>query len=435
MSEDSRPEAGRTTQRTKTIRFGVPNSIDPKIWERLDPQNNRLTRLRVEKAREKYRKEVGAETRRIHFDNRGNLNSTAIPNALLQMKLKKADEFAEGQYSIFHDVWLRLGGVESAAFIRTISWMVTQRQFGPRGNTFAAEQVRRFRATGGLSFGLPEETIRKAFGQLKTDWRDKLEIKALEWESSEMLTVANARSAGTPRKGPESCYREWITENSVSLSIPSELTHREIVEQVARGANKPIPIAYLSDVLDHTTMPRGCVVFGCPDGFLDDIASTYDLGWWITENGLWMDQYPPRDIAYADANGSSPLTKSKGRPPERPDDFVAHAGELWKNAVEQATGAKVSGEQLRQIASELDDLKFVPPAKYLERSIAAEVRKFNSNHSHSKHGPIKAWSTLVEYADKDHLRGMRKLLSRCSKKLPASAVRKMIPDKKHRPTS
>jgi hypothetical protein len=183
MSEDSHLEAGRPTRITKTVRFGVPNSVDLEIWVRLDPQNNRLTRLRVQKARTKHRKEVEAESRQIRFDNRGSLNSTATLYALLQMQLKKADEFAEEQYSIFRDVWLRLGDVESAAFIRTISWMVIQRQFGPQGNSIAAEEARRSCATGGLHPGLPQEAIRRAFDTLKTGWRDKLEIKALEWEA------------------------------------------------------------------------------------------------------------------------------------------------------------------------------------------------------------------------------------------------------------
>jgi hypothetical protein len=132
----------------KTLRFGVPNCIDLKIWKRLDPHTNRLTRLKVEKARKKYRREVEDETRQIHFDNRGNANSMAIPNAILRMQLQKADEFAEQQYSIFRDVWLKLGGVESAVFIRTISWMAIQPPFDARGSSFANEEKRRFRRSG-----------------------------------------------------------------------------------------------------------------------------------------------------------------------------------------------------------------------------------------------------------------------------------------------
>ncbi len=183
----------------KTLRFGVPNCIDLKIWKRLDPHTNRLTRLKVEKARKKYRREVEDETRQIHFDNRGNANSMAIPNAILRMQLKKADEFAEQQYSIFRDVWLKLGGVESAVFIRTISWMAIQPPFDARGSSFANEEKRRFRRSGGLHPRVSPETIRKGFDSLKTEWRDKLEIKALEWEAEALgkaSTVALHNSSG-----------------------------------------------------------------------------------------------------------------------------------------------------------------------------------------------------------------------------------------------
>src|SRR5208282_5435232 len=111
-------------------------------------------------------------------------------------------------------------------------------------------------------------------------------------------------------------------------------------------------------------------------------------------------------------NKTEPM--SKGRPRTRSASFCAGAAGLWAEAMKQATGKKVSCDQLKQIASELDRLNFVPPAEYLERTIAAGIRGFNSMHSNSKGGPIKTWGKLVEYGDKDHLRGMRKLLSRCA---------------------
>jgi hypothetical protein len=64
----------------------------------------------------------------------------------------------------------------------------------------------------------------------------------------------------------------------------------------------------------------------------------------------------------------------------------------------------------------LDEQKYVPPAKYLEGDCAREVRAFNSKHSNSKVGAIQTWSQLVTIGDKDHLRGMRRLLSRCAQK-------------------
>jgi hypothetical protein len=59
----------------------------------------------------------------------------------------------------------------------------------------------------------------------------------------------------------------------------------------------------------------------------------------------------------------------------------------------------------------------LPPSKYLEGKYAMDLKAFNSRNSNSKLGPIKTWSELISCGDKDHLRGMRRLLSRCAEKL------------------
>jgi hypothetical protein len=103
-----------------------------------------------------------------------------------------------------------------------------------------------------------------------------------------------------------------------------------------------------------------------------------------------------------------------GRVSVRPDRFVSVAGTLWLAARQKNGSAKVSESQLREIASNLDKNQFVPPAQYLESDCAMQLKTFNSKNSNSKMGPIMTWSQLVTVADKDHLRGMRRLLSRCA---------------------
>lgn len=177
--------------------FGPPNFTDLKIWEQLDPHKNPLTSLRLAKAREDTRKRLEAETRAIYRDNRDNSNSMAIPDAILKLQLKNADEIAEQEYAIFRDVWLQLGGVESAAFIRTISWKVIQPPFTARGASFAHQEQMRRRRTGGLRPVIPHVEICTALDSLKHQWREKLEIKALEWEAQahgSVLTTALRRN-------------------------------------------------------------------------------------------------------------------------------------------------------------------------------------------------------------------------------------------------
>jgi hypothetical protein len=109
----------------------------------------------------------------------------------------------------------------------------------------------------------------------------------------------------------------------------------------------------------------------------------------------------------------SPPNRTKpGRRRRLADSFVVCAGELWRKAIGESK-TKVSSGQLREIASVLDAAKYLPPAVYLEGKFARELKAFNSQHSKSKEaGPILTWSQLVAHADKDHLQGMRRLLSR-----------------------
>jgi hypothetical protein len=108
-------------------------------------------------------------------------------------------------------------------------------------------------------------------------------------------------------------------------------------------------------------------------------------------------------------------SKKPGRRPRLAPDFMDLAGRLWLVATHGGSH-KVSIGQLQQIASNLDAQGYLPPAEYLEGRYAKELRVFNSRHSNSRVGAIKTWSELVRLEDKDHLRGMRRLLSRCAKK-------------------
>jgi hypothetical protein len=242
MSEDSLPEAGRRTQSAEMVRFGGPHSVDPEIWKQLNPHTNRLTKLRLQKAREKFRREVEAETRQIHFDNRGNANGMAIPRAMFRMQLKKADNFAKQQYSIFRDVWLGLGGIESAAFIRTMSWMAIQCAFGTRAASVAYAEERRFVSTGGLHPRVSPETVLKGFGDLKNEWRDRLEIKALEWEAKARRRTLAALIQTPPMPPPD---RENSTPKPASgggdrsdqlNSKPLMLRYRSGIKRAILGA-------------------------------------------------------------------------------------------------------------------------------------------------------------------------------------------------------
>jgi len=107
--------------------------------------------------------------------------------------------------------------------------------------------------------------------------------------------------------------------------------------------------------------------------------------------------------------------KKRGRVPRLAHDFVAFAGRLWHEAM-QSGQARVSNDRVAQIALKLDEKGYTPPADYLEGRAAKELKTFNIRNSNSRTGAIQTWSRLISHADKDHLRGMRKLLSRCALK-------------------
>jgi hypothetical protein len=108
-----------------------------------------------------------------------------------------------------------------------------------------------------------------------------------------------------------------------------------------------------------------------------------------------------------------------------PSDFVELAGRLWLDA--KRKDRLITVEELRRIAETLDRKGYVPPAEYLEKKCANDLKSYNSRNSNSNIGPLKTWSRLISVADKDHMRGMRKLLSRCAQKCrlqEPAAVRK-----------
>ena len=119
---------------------------------------------------------------------------------------------------------------------------------------------------------------------------------------------------------------------------------------------------------------------------------------------------------YVSAGESKPLKRRPGRKPRRSNVFVVFAGNLWKNAISQTQG-QVSAAQLREIAASLDASEYLPPSDYLEGKVVQQLKTFNSHNSNSKRGPLKTWAQIVSSDDKDFLRAVRRLLSRCAEQI------------------
>jgi len=90
----------------------------------------------------------------------------------------------------------------------------------------------------------------------------------------------------TDKTGGRGLFRNLILENFVNFSAAGSLTYREIIEQVACRCSTPIPIEYLIETLNDSKPTKVPVVFGNPGNFFDRIAEMYEAVWWISANGL-----------------------------------------------------------------------------------------------------------------------------------------------------
>jgi hypothetical protein len=82
-------------------------------------------------------------------------------------------------------------------------------------------------------------------------------------------------------------YDDLILGNLISHSVSAPCTMREVVEQIARHSQKPIPIEHLAECLNSPVLPRGKALFGSPGNCLDEVVGNYDnLQWWISNKGL-----------------------------------------------------------------------------------------------------------------------------------------------------
>jgi hypothetical protein len=138
--------------------------------------------------------------------------------------------------------------------------------------------------------------------------------------------------------------------------------------------------------------------------------------------GLATEKEAPEDLNdpldhHSGESAAAAHRPTKGTRPgplaKRSGSFVSYAGSLWREAI--ADRGSVSIVKLREIATALDTMDYLPPASYLEGKYACELKDFNRRNSNSKIGSMLTWSQLVSHGDKDHLQGMRRLLSRCAK--------------------
>jgi hypothetical protein len=190
------------------------------------------------------------------------------------------------------------------------------------------------------------------------------------------------------------------------------------IRAVFQGALVPLVAVRQSATLSHFAHTQGhsCAIAG--GHFVRSLTKLRGAWWDKLEVEAEACKYPAKQPLFQQKNDVTHGTARRrfGRPARLDLNFVDIAGKLWLDAKQKSRNTTVDDDRLVQIASELDASGYAPPSKYLEKSCAEAVKAFNSRNSNSKSGVIKTWECLVSIGDKDHVRGMRKLLSRCAAK-------------------
>lgn len=154
-------------------------------------------------------------------------------------------------------------------------------------------------------------------------------------------------------------FRDLILDNHVSATVPGPYHQRDVVENVAARAQKPIPIDYLCAQLGEKLLPRGQVLFGSPGKYIDEIALNYpSVYWWLSDQGLRME-----------------VLGSDGRLPS----FDELAGQLVVQAREDRKGQNLRQSDYLTIAEEIDKAGF-PVKEHLPKKYREKLADWNQKH-------------------------------------------------------
>lgn len=165
--------------------------MPPFRWEDID---HSLVSLKLTDLAEDMRRLTEADERRIQFENRGNLNSNAVPSLVLKMKQERADDWARIGYEIYCEVWQTQGYAKSAAFVRAVFAqgiipVLRARANGIIGQFSLFAQRTNFPSTIYNAHAL---SIRLNMQRLEDRWRRRLEAEAKECEHAERMKKLGA---------------------------------------------------------------------------------------------------------------------------------------------------------------------------------------------------------------------------------------------------
>jgi len=158
-------------------------------------------------------------------------------------------------------------------------------------------------------------------------------------------------------------------DNRVTEKVPALSSFRIQVEIAAAHASHPIPIASLHPELELHRLPRGNTLSGHVGCYIDRVADTLEMWWWIDDNGLTIG-YPER----------APTTAG----------FTATAGQLMG---EHFKDGRLTGEALKIIARALDEANF----KLLENLVPAQHKRVAEHNTMHPKDAIKTFQQAARH--------------------------------------
>jgi hypothetical protein len=156
-----------------------------------------------------------------------------------------------------------------------------------------------------------------------------------------------------------------LDNNHASFSLPADVTHRDVIEELAKRCDPPLPIESLSGLEGGFRYLRAITIFSNAREVVERVARNYEgVHWWVSEHGLNMCKIPL---------SVKPLS-----------EFDRLAGKLY---AETATDGRLSKAALLAIALQLDDAK-LSLKDHLQPQFWALIAQHNQKNPKS---PIKTF--------------------------------------------
>jgi hypothetical protein len=427
----------------------------PFRWEDLD---QRILSFKTNEIANEMHRRIEEARRRIGFETAQKHNIGAYWPELMAFHEKLADEWAQRVYEAHCETWLLQGRTVTPGFIRAVRDRPIAQLFAARRSSVVGQMGNWHRRTGQTFNSALADSWAMAMDRMAARWHQKLEAEAATAEHSIRRSAAPSvlseilrdtsmpaswgslyqaftamsqeeRGVALGRNGnrlltafvdyrdPDLKIGDWSLNGGITETFKSRFVVLAMHAARAFRANHPeghLLHIWLHNIYQDLLRTKSDLLFAATEegGMITRVCEASALYCLRLQTKKLQEDPSPEDLPVTEKPKKN-LRKS-GPAPLRPADFVSFAGKLWRQL--KARSVRLDGQGLLEIASRLDEKEYVPPTAYLEGTIARELKAFNSKNAHSKSGAIMTWTRLVKHGDKDHVRGMRRMLSRCASK-------------------